>query len=175
MRKRIIVIVSIFLTILIVFGLYSSYTDSNRVRTGMEPKLVIKVVSDDETKITYYGLGYKVIRYVSENVDEPYKNNHGVKFGSWFMKYELEGNREIFEIVDTTKEIKDFACADALEPFYEDDEFTYYYSCIKSSYVVVRYKNGFQQTVENALKNRYISIEDLDKYNIDYIKYEKEY
>ena len=90
------------------------------------------------------------------------------------MKYELEdSNYQIKEIIDTTKEIKDFVCAEAIEQFYEDDKYTYYYSCIKSSYVIVEYTNGEQQTVEVALKNNNISIKDLDEYKIKYYKYEK--
>ena len=37
----------------------------------------------------YWGLGYKVIRYVGVSPKEPYENNIGVKMGSWFMQYEL--------------------------------------------------------------------------------------
>ena len=57
--------------------------------TGHEPKCCIKIVSYDGSKVTYWGLGYKVIRYVGVSPNEPYENNIGVKMGSWFMKYEL--------------------------------------------------------------------------------------
>lgn len=80
---------------------------------------------------------------------------------------------KIVEIVDTTKEIKDFVCAEALEQFYEDEENLYYYSCIKSKYIMVRYKNGYEETVEDALKKGTIKISDLDTYEIDYITYQK--
>ena len=52
-------------------------------------KYTIKFVTDNGSKVTYWGLGYKVIRYTSVSPNEPYKNNIGVKYGSWFMKYEL--------------------------------------------------------------------------------------
>ena len=58
----------------------------------MEPKYVIKTISYNGEKVTYWGLGYKVIRYVGVSPKEPFKNNIGVKYGSWFMKYELEDN-----------------------------------------------------------------------------------
>ena len=80
---------------------------------------------------------------------------------------------EIVDIVDKTKDIKDFACAEALEGFYEDETYEYYYSCIKSKYIVVKYENGYEEEVKDALKYGTIKISDLDKYNISYIKYEK--
>lgn len=88
MKKRIISICIIIVIILVIVGLVTSFKDNARVRAGIEPKYTIKIKSDD--KVTYYGLGYKVIRYVSVSVDEPYKNNIGVKYGNWFMKYEKE-------------------------------------------------------------------------------------
>ena len=38
-------------------------------------------------------MGYKVVRYPAVSPNEPYKNNRGVKYGSWFMKYELEEDK----------------------------------------------------------------------------------
>jgi len=171
-NRKIIIFVSIIIGLLLVFGLWFHYVDSARVRNGIEPKFMIKIVSNDGNKVTYWGLGYKLIRYPSVSPSEPYKNNRGVKYGSWFMKYELNDNKEILEIVDVTKTIKNFVCADALEEFYKDEQYTYYFSCIKSSYVIVKYKDGSQITVVKALKNREISISDLDSYNINYYKYE---
>lgn len=80
---------------------------------------------------------------------------------------------EILEIVDKSKEIEDFMCAEVLEEFFEDNTYSYYFSCMKSSYVVVKYENGFEESVEDALANKTIRIDDLDKYHIDYIKYKK--
>ena len=86
MKKKVIFIISL---ILFVFGIITSYMDSARVRNGLEPRFVIKIVNNDGNKITYWGFGYKVIRYPSVSPNEPYKNNRGVKYGSWFMNYEL--------------------------------------------------------------------------------------
>lgn len=81
---------------------------------------------------------------------------------------------KVIEIVDTTKEIKNFACVEILEEFYEDDNYTYYYNCMKGKYIIVKYESGYEETVKNALKYQSITINDLDNYNISYIKYEKE-
>lgn len=79
----------------------------------------------------------------------------------------------VIEIKDMTKDIKDFACAEALEGFYEDDNYAYYWSCIKNKYMIVKYKSGYEETISNALKYGTIEISDLDKYNISYIKQNK--
>jgi len=96
MKRKDFIILGIIVVLLMSASLVTSYIDSARVRNSVEPKCAIKIVSEDGNKITYWGLGYKVIRYPSVSPNEPYKNNRGVKYGSWFMNYELP--------VGTTKE-----------------------------------------------------------------------
>ena len=69
-KTLIVIVVAI---ILFVAGIITNYMDSARVRTGNEPKFCIKTVSYDGNKVTYWGLGYKVIRYVGVSPKEPYK------------------------------------------------------------------------------------------------------
>ena len=78
-----------------------------------------------------------------------------------------------YKLIDKTKEIKDFACAEALEEFYEDVNYTYYWSCIKNKYMVVKYDDGGEETISQALLKGHIDIQILDKFDISYIKYEK--
>ena len=89
-NKKALIITIIIMLIVFSFYLITSFKDNARVRTNMEPQYTIKIVSDNGSKVTYWGLGYKVIRYVSVSPKEPFKNNIGVKFGNWFMNYELE-------------------------------------------------------------------------------------
>ena len=89
MKKKIFIILGIFIVMLVTAALVTHYADSARVRNSVEPVHTIKIVSEDGNKVTYWGLGYKVIRYPSVSPNEPYKNNRGVKYGSWFMDYEL--------------------------------------------------------------------------------------
>ena len=104
MKKKIVIIIGVIILILLVTGLFTSYIDSSRVRNGIEPKYVIKLVDKTGSKVTYYGLGYKVIRYVSVSTNEPYKNNIGVKYGNWFMEYELEEKESIsIKLLDSGK------------------------------------------------------------------------
>ena len=97
MKKKIGISIGILVIVLIVAGIITNYSDSARVTTGHEPKCCIKVVSNDGSKVTYWGLGYKVIRYVGVSPNEPYESNIGVKMGNWFMKYELP-KADIIEI-----------------------------------------------------------------------------
>ncbi len=79
---------------------------------------------------------------------------------------------EVVEIIDIAERDNIF-CDEALQGFYSDSEYAYYYSCIKSQYVIVKYSNGTEKTAEDALKAGDITIEDLDKYEIEYYKAEK--
>ncbi len=92
MKKKCLIITISILLILIIASLVTKYIDTANVSTGHEPECCIKIVSHDGNKITYWGLGYKVVRYVGVSPNEPYKNNVGVKMGSWFMKYEKPAN-----------------------------------------------------------------------------------
>lgn len=88
-NKTILIIGIVIVFILVIAGVLTNYIDSGKVTTNHEPKFCIKTRSDDGSKVTYWGLGYKVIRYVGVSPNEPYENNIGVKMGSWFMQYEL--------------------------------------------------------------------------------------
>ena len=74
----------------------------------------------------------------------------------------------IVKIVDKTLEMENFTCAHALEEFYKDDVNTYYFQCNKSDYVVVIYESGKEKTVKEALKDKEITINDLEKYSINF-------
>ncbi|MBQ7036032.1 MAG: hypothetical protein IJN74_00885 [Clostridia bacterium] len=92
MKKKGFIITVCVLLILIVASLITKYIDTANVSTGHEPECCIKIVSYDGGKVTYWGLGYKVVRYVGVSPDEPYENSIGVKMGSWFMNYEKPTN-----------------------------------------------------------------------------------
>ena len=94
MKKGLLVCIIIFV-ILAVLSFITNYVDKGRVSTGHEPKFTIKIVSEDGNKVTYWGLGYKVVRYPAVSPKEPYKNSLGVKYGSWFMNYKLSNQESI--------------------------------------------------------------------------------
>lgn len=118
MKKKVLIIIGIVVAILVVAGLVTSYMDSARVRNGVEPKFVVKITTDGGNKVTYWGLGYKVIRYTRVSPNEPYKNNRGVKYGSWFMRYELENakdNNTIITLNDINNFITDYFAKDDVD------------------------------------------------------------
>ncbi len=94
MKKKFIIVA--FIIILVVAGLVTSYIDSARVRNGVEPKYTLRIISEGGNKITYWGLGYKVIRYPAVSPKESFKSSLGVKYGSWFMNYKLSNYESIY-------------------------------------------------------------------------------
>ena len=88
MKKKSIVLSILILLLLLTASFITKYIDTANVSTGHAPECCIKIVSRDGGKVTYWGLGYKVVRYVGVSPKEPYEDNIGVKMGSWFMKYE---------------------------------------------------------------------------------------
>ena len=95
LSKDICISIILVIIMLIIAGIITNYIDSGRVTTGHEPQYSIKIVNNNGTKITYWGLGYKVIRYTKISPNEPYENNIGVKMGNWFMKYDLPKEKNI--------------------------------------------------------------------------------
>ena len=57
--------------------------------------------------------------------------------------------------------------------FYEDENYEYYYPSQKTEVVTVYFENGTFMTVEEALKQGKITIDLLDKYEVEYIKKNK--
>lgn len=101
-------------------------------------------------------------------------NNKPVIFSTWGYQYappEVLG--EIVKITDRTV-IESLECADALEKFYEDSEYEYYFNCIKSEYIIVEYENGYKENVKSALQSGNATLEDLKRFNISYFKEKKQ-
>ena len=63
---------------------------------------------------------------------------------------------------------------DALEGFWKDEEYTYYFSSIRSQYIIVYYSDGTQEPVRDAMAAGRATIADLDTYGIKYYKEPKE-
>ena len=89
------------------------------------------------------------------------------------FSYSCENDEETYTLIDKTKKIKDFVCAEALESFYQDENYIYYWSCIKNKYMIVKYSDGHEETISDALSQGKIDIQLLNKFDIDYIKEEK--
>lgn len=122
--KKICISVIIAIIVIIIAGIITNYIDSGRVTTGHEPKYCIKIISNNGNKVTYWGLGYKVIRYVGVSPNEPYENNIGAKMGSWFMKYDLPNEKSItIEYEGKTIKITDYNDSNKISNILENSKY----------------------------------------------------
>lgn len=96
-------------------------------------------------------------------------------------------NNDILEKIEETDEPKIFDSTTLVDrekyyskylqggeyKFFEDEKYEYYYPTQKTQVVQVYFKNGDIMTAEEALKQGKISMDLLDKYEIEYFKKEK--
>lgn len=57
---------------------------------------------------------------------------------------------------------------EALEDFYSDENYVYYFQSIRSHCVIVYFKDGTEKTVKDALRDGSVLIKDLDYFGISY-------
>ncbi len=101
-----------------------------------------------------------------------------IMFGFFYDKSNKNTNKQITtydrKVMDIKNTFKsDDVCADALEEFYQDDKYKYSFPCMMSSKIIVYFNDGTQEYVRDALNKKDITINDLDKYKIKYLKEEK--
>ena len=85
-------------------------------------------------------------------------------------KEELDDPKIIdYTAIDSSK----YVATEGEYKFYEDENYEYYFPTRKVAYVIVYFKDGDYFDVENALKDGKITIDLLDKYEIEYIRREK--
>ncbi|MDD6388067.1 MAG: hypothetical protein PUA68_03285 [Bacilli bacterium] len=84
-----------------------------------------------------------------------------------------EVEKQKYEIIDESEKIEDFMCLQALEDFYDDGKYVYSFPCIKSSYIKVKFDDGKEKNIIDALNDKDVKVEDLDTFNIKYYKTEK--
>ena len=137
---------------------YSTFGINSKI--GAKDTYILEL--NDNVDEIYFYIGNKGYKQVLQKIES----------GKWVRVVETT-NSKIKSIIDKTKEINDFSCDSALEKFYEDDNYNYFFNCIKGEYMIVEYKDGSKETIEEALKNQNITIYDLDLYEIDYYKESK--
>jgi hypothetical protein len=91
------------------------------------------------------------------------------------------GVEEFIEIAAPRNEIENIIFhserggeSEALERFYSDDKYDYYFPTIRNYVVIVYFKDGTEQTVKDALADGKITITDLDRFNIGYYREPKQ-
>ncbi len=153
---KILLIILVIIIFLIVVDLVSIFTNN---------KPIFAIRKNDNV---YRGIFYDT--YNCQEFAVPQIKLKGTKFSCT-----IEGidSYNTIKIVDKTLNINNFSCAEALEQFYEDDSYIYYWNCLKNEYMVVEYNDGNEELISTALEKGIITINDLDNYNIKYYKVEK--
>lgn len=75
----------------------------------------------------------------------------------------------VVEIVDLT-ETEGWITLTALELFYEDGEYAYYFPSIKSDLVIVKYADQTQKPIKEALADGDVTVQNLEQFGILYYK-----
>lgn len=73
----------------------------------------------------------------------------------------------LVNIVDLT-EVNQLSTDSALEEFFKDADYTYYFPSIKSEYIECQFSNGDTVKFVEALESKKVAISDLDAYGIQY-------
>ena len=110
-------------------------------------------------------------------------NAYRKKVKDWFWKdnsnVDISNNSQSVTKTKNVERIIDHSVDDgvsydtALELFYTDDRYNYYFSNIISQYIIVEFDDGTKNNVKDALTADEITISDLDKFEIQYSKTEK--
>lgn len=133
----------------------------------------------DESYDYYFSTirSHYVIAHYSDGTEEPIKAALEAgrvtladldRFG---IKYSTEAIIYVTDIIDRT-ETEHLLTADALEGFWSDEEYHYYFSSIKSHYIIVHYSDGTQEPVREAMGAGRVTLGDLDRFGIGYYKEE---
>ena len=137
-----------------------------------------------EEDISAFTKEYPGADYVIDNGIYDYETNNRVAFYSLkaypdisiicmrqlgsYVLFQSEGEQDLqFKIQDRAEE-ENLPCDDALEKFYEDASNEYYFSAVKSQYVVVIYSDGSSEDIVTALNAGRVTIGDLDEFGIRY-------
>lgn len=79
-----------------------------------------------------------------------------------------KGEKNVVKIENTAT--PDMSFATALEVFYVDENYEYYFNYIISQCIIVTYSDGTTENIRVALESGNITIADLDAHNIGYMK-----
>lgn len=87
---------------------------------------------------------------------------------SFLFSSNIAKNKNKLEIIDAT-----YMCNNSVEKFYEDNEYTYSFPCVKSDSVYVKFENGNKMLVVDALEEKKVTIDELIAAGLDVYKNEK--
>ena len=162
-------------------GFSNDDADNEVAPDGKITSMVVQSKQPTEDDQSNFGTGYAYRYSTTEGAVELYMNGKWWVFATEEVRDEMQfpekydeplieipgATRFVVDIYDRAKE-EELPCDDATELFFEDETTEYYFSCIKSHYIMVMDNTGMTVDVVTALNEGFITIEDLDYYGIEY-------
>ena len=164
-EKRNKLILIIITLVILLFATFLTI-DYFRVKSNKTPLFALPIIKyKDGGSVEYWGIGYKVIKCNSSSGD---KKAHMGFYSLDINKDNLCNDKEAipnfnFTIIDEM-ENRNGLCDEALEFFYEDAFFSYWFACIKSDWVFIKFNDGTKYTLKEALNDSRVSIKDVEDY-----------
>jgi len=146
MKKKTILIV---ITSIVLISIIFASIDYFRTRADKLPIFAIRTNQyRDGGSADYIGLGYKIIKCNTLSGDKSFH------FGFYNISVDNVCNNDpnYFTIVDETE-----MCATALELVYADDDYKYYFECIKSDTVFIVFEDGTRMSISVAKSISYVN------------------
>ena len=141
MKKEIKILI---IVLCVVFGVFIlDYLRS--VIFKKEPLIVISTINREGVKISN-GILYRT-----------YNCNGTIYVESKTSKFDCPAVPKGISISQNNKDI----CVDGIDYFYEDENYRYYFTCMKSNYIFIK-KDDKEYTLKNALNNKIITINDIE-------------
>lgn len=140
MKKEIKILI---IVLCVVFGVFIlDYLRS--VIFKKEPLIVVSTINREGVKISN-GILYRT-----------YNCNGTIYVESKTSKFDCPAVPKGISITQNNKDI----CVDGIDYFYEDENYRYYFTCMKSNYIFIK-KDDKEYTLKNALNNKIITINDI--------------
>lgn len=118
---------------------------SRSVLFNKEPLIVISTTNDNGVKVSNSIL-YKT-----------YNCNGKIYVESISSKFNCPIEDKLITLTQNNKDI----CIDGIDYFYEDENYRYYFTCLKSNYIIVNI-NDKEYMLKDALENGIITIKDIE-------------
>jgi len=133
-------IISTIIVLIMLICLRFALGDYLKVKENKKPLFVIASKKRVDNQKIFYGIGYKVVECYLDNT---------FHIGFYNMKNRCPFNSIDDFIITDENEI----CASALEFIYEDENYKYYFPCLKSNTVFIEFADGQRVSVNQILNN----------------------
>ncbi|MBQ8747321.1 MAG: hypothetical protein IJZ08_05570 [Clostridia bacterium] len=120
---------------------------------------------------------YVIVEYTdgtSENVKDALEAGHVALYDLDRFGIQYFAEPKLIEDIIDHAESGEYATDEALEGFYSDEKYLYYFPSIRSQYVIVYFRDGTEMPIREALAAGTVKIHDLDWFGIQYYKEERE-